>query len=198
MNVSKRNALVASMLCSALLAGCSQYVTRDEFDSTVSGLRAADAENQAQLQRMQVQFTELTQDLQAQFADYNARITQLAGRLRVDMTAHFAYDDATLRDQDKVALDGFAEVIRVHHPNVLVTVEGFTDPAGSPEYNRRLGMKRAEAARQHLISAGGLDESKVRAVSYGEDANRQVEPGAWGEAGQANRRVALVIDHVPG
>lgn len=196
MNVSKRNALVASMLCSALLAGCSQYVTRDEFDSTVSGLRAADAENQAQLQRMQVQFTELTQDLQAQFADYNARITQLAGRLRVDMTAHFAYDDATLRDQDKVALDGFAEVIRVHHPNVLVTVEGFTDPAGSPEYNRKLGLKRAEAAREHLIAAG-LDPARVRAVSYGEDSNRLVEPGKWGESGEANRRVALVIDHVP-
>lgn len=197
MNESKRNALVASMLCSALLAGCSQYVTRDEFDGTVSGLRAADAENQAQLQRMQTQFTELTQDLQAQFADYNARITQLAGRLRIDMTAHFAYDDATLRGQDKVALDGFAEVIRVHHPNVLVTVEGFTDPAGSPEYNRRLGLKRAEAAREHLIAAG-LDPAKVRAVSYGEDSNRLVEPGKWGEAGEANRRVALVIDHVPG
>ncbi len=198
MNRSKILSPAALALAGIVMAGCSQYVKRDEFDSTVASLRAADAEAKAELDLMQVRFGELTEDLQARFEDYNARITQLQGRLRVDMTANFDYDDATLREQDKAALDGFAEVIRVHHPNVLVTVEGFTDPAGSPEYNRRLGMKRAEAARQHLISAGGLDESKVRAVSYGEDANRQVEPGAWGEAGQANRRVALVIDHVPG
>lgn len=197
MSVSKIVSPGAAVLAAVVLAGCSQYVKRDEFDSTVSSLRATDAETQAQLDLMQVRFGELTHDLQVRFEDYNARITKLSGRLRVDMTANFEYDDATLREQDKAALDGFAEVIRVHHPNVLVTVEGFTDPAGSPEYNRWLGMERAKAAREHLIQAG-LDAARVRAVSYGEDQNRLVEPGAWGEAGAANRRVALVIDHVPG
>ena len=99
MNRSQTRALLAIALTGALLAGCSQYVTRDEFDSTVSSLRAADAEAQGQLELMQVQFAELTQDLQVKFENYNVRITKLSGRLRVDMTAHFQYDEATLREQ---------------------------------------------------------------------------------------------------
>lgn len=42
----------------------------------------------------------------------------------------------------------------------------------------------------------GLSADQVRAVSYGEDRNRLIRPGAWGDDGLANRRVALVIDFV--
>lgn len=180
------------------LAACGQFVKRDEFDSTVADLRAADERNAQELALLEQRFSELTDDLQTRFADYTARIERLAGRLRVDMTANFAFNEATLGDDDREALGAFAEVIRDHHPDVLVTVEGFTDPAGSAEYNQRLGMERAEAAREFLVGEGGLRADRVRAVSYGEDQNRQVLPGQWGEGGAANRRVALVIDHVPG
>ena len=181
-----------------VLSACSQYVKRDEFDAAVAELKASDRSHQEELAVLGARFGELTDDLSSRFEDYNARITELAGRLRVDMTANFAYDDATLREQDKEALGAFAEVIRLHHPDVMVTVEGFTDPAGSAEYNQWLGMERAEAARAYLVSEGGLSGDQVRAVSYGKDSNRQVSPGQWGDTGSANRRVALVIDHVPG
>ncbi len=196
MKFKGQNLIIVSL--SILLGACSQYVKRDEFDAAVADLRAADRANQEELAVLGTRFGELTEDLSARFEDYNARIQQLSGRLRVDMTANFAYDDATLREQDKEALGAFAEVIRVHHPDVMVTVEGFTDSAGSAEYNQWLGMERAKAARQFLVDEGGLDSSRVRAVSYGEDANRQIAPGEWGDSGSANRRVALVIDHVPG
>lgn len=186
------------VLLALSLSACSQYVKRDEFDATVSELKAVDQANAEELSVMRVRFGELTQDLSQRFEDFDARITQLAGRLRVDMTANFAYDDATLREQDKEALTAFADTIRMHHPDVIVTVEGFTDSAGSPEYNQRLGQRRADAARAFLIGEGGLSPERVRAVSYGESSNRQIVPGQWGEPGAANRRVALVIDHVPG
>ena len=76
----------------------------------------------------------------------------------------------------------------------MVTVEGFTDPAGSASYNRHLGQKRAEAVRDYLVSTGGMAANQVRAVSYGEARNRQVEPGGTRDGGANNRRVALVID----
>lgn len=42
---------------------------------------------------------------------------------------------------------------------------------------------------------GVLAAGQVRAVSYGEDNNRLVRPGATGEAGRDNRCVSLVIDY---
>lgn len=98
-------------------------------------------------------------------------------------------------------MDEFSEVVRQYDPNVVVTVEGFTDPAGDPEYNRQLGQRRANAVRDYLVAEGGLHPERVRAVSYGEDRRRMLEPGAWGDDGAANRRVSLVVDYlgpVPG
>ncbi len=192
-------------LCLALaLSACSSYVPRDEYDSTIADLRAADSSLAAtdeslkgQLARMQAQFGELTANLQDRFAAYDAEIADLQGRVRVDMSANFAYDDATLRDQDKEALAEFSEIMQSYSPNVVVTVEGFTDPAGSVEYNKWLGMERAKAVRAYLIETG-MSPDAVRAVSYGEDAERQLKPGKWGKSGDANRRVALVVDYIAG
>lgn len=187
----------------AFTVGCAtdQYVKRDEFDATIGDLRATDARLASDLEGFRGQFTEMTQDLHGKFSGYDATIANLQGRLRVEMSAHFGYDDDTLRQQDKPALDEFSEVVRQYDPNVVVTVEGFTDPAGDPEYNRQLGQRRANAVRDYLVAEGGLHPERVRAVSYGEDRRRMLEPGAWGDDGAANRRVSLVVDYlgpVPG
>lgn len=180
--------LSTSLLVAASLglAACNSYVRRDDFDATVQELRNTDAHLQAQIDAIQ-------RDLAQRFERYDARFSQLEGRLRIDMTAHFGFDDARVREQDHPALDDFAAVMREHHPNVLITVEGFADPAGSASYNQRLAQRRADNVREYLLSNG---VQNVRAVSYGEDPNRLVAPGAWGDGGEPNRRVALVIDYV--
>ena len=190
--------LVAVMLCGLILSGCArdQYVKRDEFDRTIGGLRATDAELADGLAGIRGQFTEMTRDLHGKFSDYDATIANLQGRLRVEMTAHFGFDDSTLREEDKPALAEFASVIQQYSPHVVVTVEGFTDPAGDPDYNKWLGQRRAESVRQYLIEEGRLPSDKVVAVSYGGDERRMLRPGAWGKGGEANRRVSLVVDYV--
>ncbi|WP_368562310.1 OmpA family protein [Pseudoxanthomonas sp. UTMC 1351] len=177
---TSRNALLAVSLLTVALGGCSNYIKRDEFDSTIADLRATD-------QRLQSQLDTLSQK-------HDALVTQLAGRTRVETGAHFATGDATLSEQDKPLLDDFARVIRESHSDAVITVEGFADPAGSTAFNRRLGQRRAEAIRDYLVSAG-LSAEQLRAVSYGEDKNRLVRPGATGEAGRDNRRVSLVVDY---
>jgi peptidoglycan-associated lipoprotein len=110
---------------------------------------------------------------------------------------HFEFASSALREADRPVLDRFAGVVKEYYPGALVTVEGFTDPAGSAAYNRRLGQRRAEAVREYLGTAGGFTAEQLKAVSYGEARNRQVVPGAKGpgQDGVENRRVALVIDH---
>lgn len=195
--IINRRVVFASFIVS-LLSGCAtnQYVKRDEFDATVGDLRATDSRLASDLEGFRGQFTEMTRDLHGKFSGYDATIANLQGRLRVEMSAHFGYDDDALRAEDKPTLDQFSEVVREYDPNVVVTVEGFTDPAGDPTYNQQLGQRRAEAVRQYLISSGGLHPERVRAVSYGEDTRRMLQPGQWGDDGSANRRVSLVVDYL--
>jgi len=196
MNIRFISIICSSTLCLVIASGCSSYVKRDEFDSTVDGLRTEDSELAAQLDGMRYRFDEMTDQLSRKFQGYDARIAEFQGRLRVEMTAHFGYDDVVLQAEDMAALDEFTEVISEYHPNVLITVEGFTDPAGSAEYNQWLGLERAKAVRNYLVKTGGLNEDTVRAVSYGEDPSRLIDADAWGDEGAANRRVALVIDYI--
>jgi peptidoglycan-associated lipoprotein len=92
-------------------------------------------------------------------------------------------------------VDRLASVLREYYPEALITVEGFTDPAGSVAYNLALGQRRADEVRTHLLGQG-MAPGQVRAISYGKDTSRLVRPGARGpEAGAENRRVVIVIDH---
>ena len=175
---------LAVLVTAVTLAGCTSYIKRDEYDATIADLRAAD-------QRMQSQIDALSQK-------YDAMITQVAGRIRVETGAHFATSDATLNEEDKPLLDDFAKAVTSNHSDAVITVEGFADPAGSAAFNKKLGMRRAEAVRDYLVGTAGMQAGQVRAVSYGEATNRQVRPGATGDAGRDNRRVALVVDYAGG
>ncbi|MCK7595457.1 OmpA family protein [Pseudomarimonas salicorniae] len=182
--------------CALALGACTSYVKKEDFDRTLGELRSEHAALKSQVDANRSAIESLRQSMEKRLADHDAKLTELTGRLHVDMNVHFAYDDATLREVDKPALDSFAKVIREHHPQASVTVEGFTDAAGDPTYNKQLGQRRAEAVKDHLLAAG-LAADKLRAVSYGEAKDRQLSPGAWGDGGLANRRVTLVVDLPP-
>lgn len=181
-----RFAYVSLTALAIALSGCQGYVKKADFDSAIGQLRSDQ-------QKQQQEIDSLTQQMQQHFAQYDAKIAELNGRIRVDTVSHFAFNDATLRDQDKPLLDDFAKTISKNYPQAVVTVEGFTDPAGGSAYNMRLGRKRADAVRDYLVSAGMLAD-QVHTVSYGKATNRQVLKGKSGEDGEANRRVSLVVD----
>ena len=187
MNIrTPRIAVLAASIMAVGLAGCSQYVKRDELNAAVQQL-------QQKQQDQQQQIDDIKQQMQSQFSKYDSQITAMQGRVSVDTVAHFAFNSADLSDQDKPALQNFAETISKYHPNVLITVEGFADPAGSRAYNRKLGMERAKAVRDFLVSSG-INAEQVRAVSYGSATNRQVVKGASRDRGADNRRVSLTVD----
>jgi peptidoglycan-associated lipoprotein len=181
-----RVAALTAALMTMGLAGCSQYVKQADFNTAIQQLQQKQTDQQQQIDAIK-------QQMQSQFSKYDSQITAMQGRVSIDTVAHFAFNSATLDEQDKPALQDFASTIGKYHPGVLVTVEGFADPAGSRTYNKKLGMQRAEAVRDFLVS-NGLSADQVRAVSYGEDSNRQVAKGATHDQGRDNRRVSLTVD----
>jgi OOP family OmpA-OmpF porin len=69
-------------------------------------------------------------------------------------------------------------------------VEGHTDSTGTPEYNRELSVRRADAVKSALISGGMIAEA-VTAVGMG--AARPIESNATAAGRHQNRRVVIVI-----
>jgi peptidoglycan-associated lipoprotein len=190
------------------LGGCAARVKRDEFTGEVARLReemqAGDRQVGARVDSTNLAVADhtrrlaaLEQELQAFRSEYNVSMEKVNDMLTFDVPVHFEFASGTLRETDRPVLDKFASVVKRYYPGALVTVEGFTDPAGSAAFNRRLGQRRADAVKEYLATAGGFTSETLKAVSYGEARNRQVVPGAKGpgDAGVENRRVALVIDH---
>jgi outer membrane protein OmpA-like peptidoglycan-associated protein len=71
-----------------------------------------------------------------------------------------------------------------------VLVQGYADSQGSPEYNRVLALKRAEAVKQFLIELG-VPETAVKVATVGADGILCDE--ATPECRQLNRRVHLEV-----
>lgn len=201
-------AVVTALGVAAGLGGCAAKVTRDDFNAEVARLRqevqASDAQLNSRIDSTNQLVTDhtrrldaLDQELQAFRSEYNVSIQRVKDMMKFNVPVHFEFAKSELREADRPVLERFAKVVQEYYPGALVTVEGFTDPAGSIAYNRGLGQRRAEAVKEYLASAAGFETSQVKAVSYGEARDRQVVPGAKGpgDAGLENRRVALVIDH---
>lgn len=204
-----RTAAVLGALGVAIgLGGCAPKVTRQDFNAEVARLReevkAADAQLGTRIDSTNALVSDhtrrldaLDQELQSFRSEYNVSIERTRDLMKFNVPVHFDFSQSELREADRPVLDRFATVVKEYYPGALITVEGFTDPAGSARYNRRLGQRRADAVKEYLASAGGVESTQVKAVSYGEVRNRQVVPGAKGpgDEGLENRRVALVIDH---
>ena len=109
---------------------------------------------------------------------------------------HFDFDSSVVREADMATLGQVAEVIRRAYPNALVTIEGFTDPAGNRDYNMRLSRRRAEAVKAVMVSRFNLPSAQFRTIGYGEQFERQVAPGARhaDPGAEENRRVTFTID----
>jgi peptidoglycan-associated lipoprotein len=201
-----RGLAVAAAL--GISASACAHVKPEELDSRLATLREdltqqiqqGDQQTASQLggrmdnveSRMAQLGSQLT-NLQQQF---DVTVQKLETALRFDMPVYFAFNEAELQPEGREVLERFSQIAQEYYPDALITVEGFTDAAGSRAYNQQLGMRRADAVKTYLVEQGMTGE-RIRTVSYGEDVQRLVTEGQKGPgtAGWENRRVVLVIDH---
>jgi outer membrane protein OmpA-like peptidoglycan-associated protein len=85
-----------------------------------------------------------------------------------DRTVNFAFDSAELNAEARKELDQVAEALRRSNTATLeIVISGHTDAVGNAEYNQKLSERRAEAARQYLISQHGIEGSRLVAKGFG-------------------------------
>ena len=100
----------------------------------------------------------------------------------------FATNKSSLTTASRATLRKQANYLR-KNKNLNVTIEGHADERGTREYNLALGERRANAARDYLMTYG-ISGKRISVISYGKEkpVNPKSSPLAWSQ----NRRSVTV------
>lgn len=102
---------------------------------------------------------------------------------------YFDTDRFNIDTTDAAALQAQAQYF-ARFPQLTFTIEGHTDERGTREYNVALGERRANSAKNYLVSLG-VSPNRIRTVSYGKE--RPVALASNAAAWAQNRRAASII-----
>lgn len=106
-------------------------------------------------------------------------------------TIHFAYDSAAIKKAEQANLQAVAQALSADSSTKLL-IEGNCDERGTEEYNRALGERRADAARNALVKLG-ISGDRIMTKSYGKD--NPVATGHDDASRAQNRRDDFVLLH---
>ena len=104
-------------------------------------------------------------------------------------TVYFGTDEYALDDQSKATLGAQAKWM-LANPNVRASIEGHADERGTREYNMALGERRANSARDYLLSQG-VPAARLLVTSWGKE--RPVATGSDESSWAQNRRSVTVV-----
>jgi peptidoglycan-associated lipoprotein len=102
---------------------------------------------------------------------------------------YFAFDKSAIKSHEQSKLNDVADFLK-HNAQISLRIEGNCDERGTEEFNRELGVRRAEAARDDLVRLG-IDSARIQTLSRGKD-----NPAVTGEGGESrslNRRDEFVV-----
>jgi len=100
----------------------------------------------------------------------------------------FATNESVLTTASRETLRKQATWLR-KNPKVNVVLEGHADERGTREYNLALGERRANAAKDYLMTYG-VSANRITVISYGKE--RPVDSGSNPLAWSKNRRSVTV------
>ena len=102
---------------------------------------------------------------------------------------YFDFDRYDLKPDARATLKANADWLKAN-PSVRTEIEGHCDERGTNEYNLALGAKRAQAARDYLITLG-IAKGRISTKSYGEELPvcKEQNEGCW----QKNRHDRFVV-----
>ena len=100
----------------------------------------------------------------------------------------FATNKSSLTTASRATLRKQATFLR-KNKNLNVTIEGHADERGTREYNLALGERRANAAKDYLMTYG-VSSDRIKVLSYGKE--RPVDSGSNPLSWSKNRRSVTV------
>jgi peptidoglycan-associated lipoprotein len=102
---------------------------------------------------------------------------------------YFDFDRSFIRPEYRLILEKKVELLK-EFPEYYLRIEGNCDERGTNEYNLALGDRRADSAKNYLISRG-ISADRIETLSYGEE--RPLAVGHNEESWAQNRRDDFVL-----
>jgi peptidoglycan-associated lipoprotein len=167
-------AFYAWALVGSLLAGCTPPAATSKQDvSSSSSAQKGDKGSTAETPRQ----SSPSSSLEA----YREGKDPASGPLK---EIYFDYDRSDLSGDARETLKANAAWLKAN-PSARVEIEGHCDERGTNEYNLALGAKRAQAAKDYLVTLG-IPAQRVSTISYGKELQvcRESIEACW----QKNRR----------
>ena len=107
-------------------------------------------------------------------------------------SVYFDYDSFELKEKYITLVQKIGRIMR-NNENFGIKLEGHSDERGTREYNLALGARRANSAREFLVSRG-IKSSRIQTVSFGKE--RPVELCSNENCYSENRRAVSVVSNL--
>ncbi|MGK0255784.1 MAG: OOP family OmpA-OmpF porin, partial [Arcobacteraceae bacterium] len=101
------------------------------------------------------------------------------------------YKKDNIKNTDMLKLDEYVTYLN-KVPTAIIVLESHTDSVGSEKYNFHLSARRAERAKEQVISMG-IDENRIKIIGYGE--YKPMFANDTEENRAKNRRVTVRIEN---
>ena len=103
-------------------------------------------------------------------------------------TVYFEFDKSNLTSKSIQTLKSAVNALN-ENSSIMITLSGHADERGTREYNLALGERRANAAKDYLMTYG-ISSDRISVLSYGKE--RPVDSGSNPLAWSKNRRSVTV------
>ena len=174
-------------------------ILKQENETLQAKAKALEVEKTEEILGVKTMYEDLVQDMESEIKKGKITITQLKGKLKVNMVDEILFDSgkATIKPQGVKVLERVGKVL-LNVKDQAISVEGHTDnvPIGpdlATKYptNWELSVARATAVARYLQEKIGVDPRSISATGYG-----QYQPIASNETEKGrtrNRRIEIVL-----
>lgn len=99
--------------------------------------------------------------------DDSSRAYKIYGAYLSNRQVYFDYDSDVLNPKYKNLIAVHAKYL-LNHPQSKISLQGHSDERGTPDYNKELGMRRANAVK-NAFNAQGVKNAQLEAISFGNE-----------------------------
>ncbi|MEQ1920484.1 MAG: flagellar motor protein MotB, partial [Elusimicrobiota bacterium] len=170
-----------------------------KFTAAEAAKAAAEAEKSSEVARVKKSYEDLTAGLKSEISAGEIKITQLQGKLTVNLVDRILFDSgkAEVKDDGRTVLDKVGGIL-VTLKGKDIRIEGHTDDrpitgellAKYPS-NWELSTARATAVARYLQDRAKVDPTSLVATGYGKF--RPVASNDTPESRALNRRIEIVL-----
>ena len=172
---------------------------KEENETLLNKVTALEVERDEEVQEMRRTYDDLLVDMRAEIDKGKITITQLEGKLKVDMVDEILFDsgETTIKPEGIQVLERVGKVL-LNVRDQTINIAGHTDnvPIG-PELvkqyptNWELSAARATSVARYLQDRCGIDPHLISATGYGQ--YQPIESNKTEKGRARNRRIEIVL-----